>query len=88
MKRLLSRGGAHLGIGLMWLLHWLPMPVLAALGRGLGAVLWRLAGSRRRIARRNLALCFPERSEAEREALGREHGGGEVSVILVRSWRL
>lgn len=85
MKRLLSRGGAHLGIGLMWLLHWLPMPVLAALGRGLGAVLWRLAGSRRRIARRNLALCFPERSEAEREALAREHFGWVGRSILERS---
>lgn len=64
---------ARLLIGLLWLLHWLPLPVLVRLGRGLGALLWLLAGSRRRIALRNLELCFPELDPAAREALAREH---------------
>ncbi|MDI4632974.1 lipid A biosynthesis acyltransferase [Pelomonas sp. V22] len=64
---------ARLLIGLLWLLHWLPLPLLVALGRGLGALLWLLARSRRRIALRNLELCFPELSPTEREALAREH---------------
>lgn len=55
------------------MLHWLPMPALAAMGGVLGRLLHRLARSRRGIARRNLALCFPEKSEAERQALVREH---------------
>ncbi len=57
----------------MWLLHWLPLPALALLGRGLGRLLHALASSRRRIARRNVELCFPEQSEAQRHALVREH---------------
>ena len=58
---------------LLWLLHWLPLPVLAWLGRGLGRLLWPLAGARRRIALRNLELCFPERTEAERRAIAYAH---------------
>ncbi|MFN3415042.1 MAG: lipid A biosynthesis acyltransferase [Caldimonas sp.] len=57
----------------MWLLHWLPLPVQAALGRSLGRALFALGRSRRRIALRNLELCFPHWSAAQREALAREH---------------
>ena len=31
-------------LALMWLLHWLPLPLLAALGRGLGLLLYVLVG--------------------------------------------
>lgn len=62
-------------LGLVWLLHFLPLGAQAALGRGVGALMWRLAGSRRAVALRNLALCFPERAEAERLALARDHFG-------------
>jgi Kdo2-lipid IVA lauroyltransferase/acyltransferase len=58
---------------LLWLLHWLPLPVLVQFGRGLGALLWSFGRSRRQIALRNLALCFPALGEAERQAIGREH---------------
>jgi Kdo2-lipid IVA lauroyltransferase/acyltransferase len=60
-------------LALLWLLHWLPMAWQAASGRGLGALLLRLGRSRRHIASRNLELCFPEMSPAERDALLREH---------------
>ncbi len=63
----------RLALGLMWLLHFLPLPVLAALGRGLGALLHALGRERRRVTLTNLRLCFPQRSEAEREALARRH---------------
>ena len=53
--------GTRILLGVLWLLHWLPLSVQAALGRGLGALLFALAGSRRRIAMRNLELCFPEK---------------------------
>ena len=65
--------GARLLLSLLWLLHWLPLGFQAALGRGLGRLLYALAGSRRRIALRNLELCFPERPTTEREAIAREH---------------
>ena len=70
---MLGRFFARLLIGLLWLLHFLPLSALVTLGRGLGALLWRLAQSRRRIALRNLELCFPELDAPAREALAREH---------------
>ena len=69
----MSRVGVYLLLGVLWLLQWLPMPALVALGRGLGGLLYRVGRSRRRIGRRNLALCLPELPDAEREAVLREH---------------
>ncbi len=65
--------GLWLGLGLFWLVAQLPYAWLLRLGRGLGALTYRLAGSRQRIARRNLELCFPDLSAAERERLVREN---------------
>jgi len=65
--------GARFFLGVMWLLHWLPLPVLATLGAGLGWLLHLLARSRRRVALRNLALCFPHWSLAQRQRLTRAH---------------
>ena len=75
---------ARLTLGLVWLVHWLPMAWQDRLGKALGALLWRVGGSRRRTALRNLALCFPERPEAEREAIAREHFGWLGRSILER----
>ena len=60
-------------LGFQWLLSWLPLAVQAAVGRGLGRLLWVLAGSRRRIALRNLELTMPDRTEAERRAIAYEN---------------
>lgn len=62
-----------LGLGLLWLIAQLPYKVLLRLGRGLGGVMYRLASSRRKIAARNLELCFPQMPAAEREALLKEN---------------
>ncbi|MEI2415827.1 lysophospholipid acyltransferase family protein [Orrella sp. JC864] len=43
------------------------------LGRWLGALAYRCVRPRVKVARRNLELCFPQMSEARREALLREH---------------
>lgn len=77
--------GSRMALALLWLLHFLPFPLLAALGRGLGALLYRGAGSRRRVARRNLALCFPQMPAQEREAVVREHFGWLGRSLLERS---
>jgi Kdo2-lipid IVA lauroyltransferase/acyltransferase len=69
----MAHAAAHALIGLLWLLHWLPARWQAALGAALGRAMHALAGSRRLIARRNLALCFPQRSVDERDALVQEH---------------
>jgi Kdo2-lipid IVA lauroyltransferase/acyltransferase len=76
---------SRLALALLWLLHWLPMPLLARVGRGLGALLHAAAGSRRRIARRNLELCFPELSDADRRALVRDHFGWLGRSIVERA---
>jgi len=65
--------GSRFLLAVFWLLHWLPLPFLAGVGRALGRLLYAVAGSRRKIARRNLELCFPDMSEAERRALVKEH---------------
>ena len=75
---------ARLVLGLLWGLQWLPLGVQAAVGRGFGALLYRLGGSRRRIARRNLELCFPQMPAAERETLVREHFGWLGRSLLER----
>ena len=43
-----------LGLGLLWLVVQLPYKVQLGLGRVLGALMYRVAGDRRRIAARNL----------------------------------
>jgi KDO2-lipid IV(A) lauroyltransferase len=56
-------------------LHFLPLGVLALIGQGVGALLYAVAGERRRVVLLNLKLCFPEHSEAERRKLARQHFG-------------
>ena len=63
----------RLFLGLMWLLHWLPLPLLATLGRGLGLLLYALVGERRHVTLTNLGLCFPHLSPSEKSALARRH---------------
>lgn len=78
---------------------WLGIAVLvaygnlpAALGRGIGRVLgwlmFRLSGARVRIAKANIALCFPDGSDAERQRLLHENflALGEGSYEFARAW--
>jgi KDO2-lipid IV(A) lauroyltransferase len=58
---------------LMWLLHWLPLSLLAPLGRAFGRLVWRFGHERRHVTLTNLHLCFPQMPVAEREALARRH---------------
>ena len=67
--------GGYLVLGLVWLIHWLPLRTQAALGRGLGWWLHLVVGSRRQVALRNLELCLPELDPAERVALVKQHFG-------------
>ena len=75
----------RIAIFVLWLLHWLPLPVLAFLGRGLGRLLPVLIPKRRHVVRTNLRLCFPEMSEAQREALADEHFALLGRSLLERS---
>jgi KDO2-lipid IV(A) lauroyltransferase len=76
--------GTRLLLAALWLVHWLPLSWQSLLGRAVGAIAWRLAGSRRRIALRNLEMCLPEKTEAERLAIAREHFGWVGRSLLER----
>lgn len=58
-----------LGIALLWLVVQLPYPVIYRLGNAMGRLALRLMKRRAKIAYRNLELCFPEMSEAERHRM-------------------
>jgi KDO2-lipid IV(A) lauroyltransferase len=73
LKTAAANGAARVLLALVWLLHFLPLPLLAIVGRGFGRLLHATMKSRRHVARRNVALCFPGLAEAERHALVREH---------------
>ncbi|WP_325435580.1 lipid A biosynthesis lauroyl acyltransferase [Pseudomonas nitroreducens] len=77
-----------LGLGVLWLVVQLPYPALLGLGRGLGALMYRVVGSRRAIAARNLELCFPELSAAERKRLLKENfaSTGIAFFEMAMSW--
>lgn len=75
----------YLLVGFLWLLHWLPLPILRALGWGLGRLLYALGRERRRVALTNLRLCFPEKSDAEREDLARRHFISFARAVLDRT---
>lgn len=83
------------GCGLIAPLEWLaaaiarlPQRLLLALGSGLTFLLWPLLGKRRRYARINLALCFPQLEDAQRSRLLRDNLRATVTgaLELLRAW--
>jgi KDO2-lipid IV(A) lauroyltransferase len=76
---------SHLLVGFLWLLHWLPLPALRGLGWILGKTLYALGRERRSVALINLRLCFPEKTEAEREALALQHFIAFSRAVLDRT---
>jgi KDO2-lipid IV(A) lauroyltransferase len=64
---------SRLLLGLLWLLHLLPLPALRALGALIGRLLYAFGRARRHVALTNLRLCFPQLSEGARAALARRH---------------
>lgn len=58
-------------LGLMRLSTRLPLSLLYAIGAAIGEIIYWIMPRRRRIARINVDLCFPNRSDMERAALVR-----------------
>lgn len=77
-----------LGVGAIWLLARLPYRILLALGGAAGYLAARLLRSRRRIAERNLAICFPELDAAARAALLEENlrDSGRMLAEFALAW--
>jgi len=64
----------------------LPLAWVRALGWLLGRVLYVLVVPRRRVVQRNLELCFPAWTAAQRRALGRRIFTHVAQAWLDRSW--
>lgn len=82
----LSEAISHVGVALMRVLAWCPLPVLRGLGWCLGRVLHAAARRRVRIARTNWALCFPQQSPDEVARAVRQHFVCFAQAWLDRSW--
>jgi len=72
-------------LGFMWLLHFLPLPVLGRFGNFIGSILFWILPSRRHITLTNLRLCFPEKSEAERRTIAKQHFQAYARSVFERS---
>jgi len=64
----------------------LPLPVLRAMGWLLGYLVYLIARQRRRVARINLRLCFPELNERQRRVLARRNCVRFTQAFLDRGW--
>ena len=71
----------RLGVWFMRVLAHLPLPVLRGMGWLLGQVAFVLVAPRRKVALRNLELCFPDWTEARRRAVARAS-----FVVFCQTW--
>lgn len=71
----------RLGVSLMRVLALLPLSVLRAMGWLIGRLLYVLVIPRRRVALRNLALCYPHVPEQQRRLWAQE-----TFVVFCQSW--
>jgi KDO2-lipid IV(A) lauroyltransferase len=74
----------RLTLALIWVLHWLPLPILGRIGEALGELLFLVMRDRRRITLTNLSLCLPELSSAERHSMARAHFRAYARSVLER----
>lgn len=77
-----------LGFSFLFLLTCFPYPIVRKIGAGLGVLLGKLGKKRVAIARRNLQLCFPDMSEAQRETLLKDNltSSGMAVLETVMGW--
>ena len=79
---------AWIGLAAARALARLPLPVLRALGNAAGVAAGALLSMRKRVAQRNLEVCFPELSDAERRRLLRAtlRDSGRMLVEFALAW--
>ena len=69
------------GVLFMRLIAPLPLPLIRAMGRWLGWLLYALIRPRRHVARKNLLLCFPEHSTHQIRRLE-----AQIFIYFAQSW--
>ena len=77
-----------IGLTLLRIMSWLPLPLLAGAGYGLGSMVYLLHVSRRRIALRNISACFPELTLTEQRRINRLHYCylGQLVMTISMNW--
>lgn len=74
-----------LGLGLLWFVGRLPMPLIAILGSAMGMLLYALFPVRRRVVYRNISASFPELSNSACKRLSRTNYRQTGQSILSNS---
>ncbi|TMH55568.1 MAG: lipid A biosynthesis acyltransferase, partial [Betaproteobacteria bacterium] len=59
----------RIAVALTWILHRLPLALLAPVGSALGSLLFIVGRERRKVCLTNLSRCLPEMTDKERLAL-------------------
>ena len=63
----------RIGLAILWILHFLPRRILSVFGQIMGLLFFVLSSDRRHVVTKNLDLCFPNLSTAERDSLRLKH---------------
>jgi len=74
--------GVWVSIIFLWLFIFLPGPLLDGLANKLGDLIRNINKKRRRIARKNIDLCFPELNDEEKKELIRQNFRHQARSIL------
>ena len=75
----------RVAVGVVWLLHFLPLAAFARIGSGLGGMFYYFARERRNVCLTNLARCFPQTPERERIVIAKAHFRAFGRTLLERS---
>ncbi len=75
----------RLTIGLLKFFAILPYGLVARIGNALGALLYQLPTQRKYIVHRNIDLCFPDWSEAQRQQIAKQHFKHAIRSYIERS---
>ncbi|MCV2402217.1 lysophospholipid acyltransferase family protein [Marinomonas sp. C2222] len=77
-----------IGMGIAYLLSFLPWSALQGVGKVLGKVLYLVASRRRHICDVNFKICYPDMTKAERIKLTKEHfeSQGQGLLETFASW--
>ncbi|MFJ1209800.1 lipid A biosynthesis lauroyl acyltransferase [Burkholderia pyrrocinia] len=79
--------GYWLLFGLLRFLSILPYSLVARTGSGIGAALYRIPSRRKHVVHVNLQLCFPLKTDEERDVLARAHFEHVVRSYLERGFQ-
>lgn len=77
-----------LGLSILRLLGFLPLPLVAVLGKSVGYLFYVLGKSRREISLRNVKVCFPELTDSECKRISRTHFlyAGQMALASTMNW--